>query len=152
MKGEENRILMGEREMEIVLLFYLVILSIYDCRERKVPTVLLCLGIAVAVILCGMGISNGRIWYQLIGWMPGAFLVLVAFATKKVGYADGLVLVVVGALLGYQRAVFLFCFSLILIVLVSVPLLLLHKFNGKTRIPYLPFITTAFLMQKLGAL
>ena len=139
--------------MEIILLCYLVILSMYDCRERKVPFLLLCLGMAVAVILSIVeGINDGQIWHRLLGWLPGIFLVLVAFVTKKVGYADGCVLFVAGAVLGCQRAMLLFCISLMLTALVSVTLLLLHKVSVKTRIPYLPFITTAFLIQKMGVL
>ena len=65
---------------------------------------------------------------------------------------DGAVLVVAGAVLGYQRAVLLFCISLMLTAFVSAVLLLLHKVSGKTRIPYLPFMTTAFLIQKMGVL
>ena len=139
--------------MEISLLLYLSILSIYDCREKKVPTVLLYLGIAVAVFLSAAeGITERQIVYQFIGWLPGIFLILAAFATKKAGYADGIVLGIAGAVLGYQRAVILFCVSLLLLSVVSVLLLFLHKVSGKTRIPYLPFLTTAFLMQTLGIL
>lgn len=139
--------------MEIVLLCYLIILSLYDCREKRVPFVLVCMGIAVAGILSIVkGSNDGQLWHQVMGWLPGIFLILVAFATKKVGYADGCVLVVVGAVLGYQRAVLLFCISLMLTALVSAALLLLHKVSGKTRIPYLPFMTTAFLIQKMGVL
>lgn len=137
--------------MEIfILLFYLVILSIYDCREKQVPRVLLFIGVVVTVIsLLATVIDGQQLLYRILGLLPGQFLLLVAFATKKAGYADGIVLSVIGMILGYQKAVFLFCISLLLMSLVAVLLLFLHKVNGRTRLPYLPFLTVTYVIQQI---
>lgn len=137
--------------MEIyILLFYLVILSVYDCREKQVPGVLLFIGVVVAVISLLIVVIDGQqIWYRILGLLPGLFLLLVAFVTKKAGYADGIVLAVTGMVLGYQKTMILFCISLLLISVISVLLLFLHKVNGRTRLPYLPFLTVTYVIQQI---
>lgn len=137
--------------MEIyILLFYLVILSVYDCREKQVPGVLLFIGVVVAVISLLIVVIDGQqIWYRILGLLPGLFLLLVAFVTKKAGYADGIVLAVTGMVLGYQKTMILFCISLLLISVISVLLLFLHKVNGRTRLPYLPFLTVVYVIQQI---
>lgn len=133
-----------------LLLFFLVILSIYDCKERQIPTALLYAGMTAAVI---WQLSRGIHWQTagtlLLGILPGMFLLLIAFVTQKAGYGDGMVLAVVGAVSGYRQAAFVLCMGLILASLVSVPLLLLHKVNGRTPIPFLPFLTVAYAVQRL---
>ena len=137
--------------MEIyILLFYLVILSVYDCREKQVPGVLLFIGVVVAVISLLIVVIDGQqVWYRILGLLPGLFLLLVAFVTKKAGYADGIVLAVTGMVLGYQKTMILFCISLLLISVISVLLLFLHKVNGRTRLPYLPFLTVVYVIQQI---
>lgn len=137
--------------MEIyILLFYLVILSVYDCREKQVPGVLLFIGVVVAVISLLIVVIDGQqVWYRILGLLPGLFLLLVAFVTKKAGYADGIVLAVTGMVLGYQKTMILFCISLLLISVISVLLLFLHKVNGRTRLPYLPFLTVTYVIQQI---
>lgn len=137
--------------MEIyILLFYLVILSVYDCREKQVPGVLLFIGVVVAVISLLIVVIDGQqVWYRILGLLPGLFLLLVAFVTKKAGYADGIVLAVMGMVLGYQKTMILFCISLLLISVISVLLLFLHKVNGRTRLPYLPFLTVTYVIQQI---
>lgn len=131
-----------------LLLLYLVILSIYDCREKQVPAVFLYVGIGLTALwLVSGGRNLQEIGTLLLGMLPGLFLLLVAFATKKAGYGDGIVLAVAGAVLGYRQAVLVFCIGLLLVSLVSMLLLLLRKVNGRTKIPFLPFLTAAYVVQ-----
>lgn len=137
--------------MWIFILLYLGMLSYYDWREKKVPVLLLCFGIVVAIMLSIVeGTREKQIWYQILGWLPGIFLCLVAAFTKKMGYADGIVLAVVGSVLGYRMAVMTFCVSLVLVSTVSVVMLFLRRVSANTQIPYIPFLTTAFLILQFG--
>lgn len=133
-----------------LLLFLLVILSIFDCKERQIPAAMLYAGMAAAVI---WQFSGGICWQTagtlLLGILPGIFLLLTALITKKAGCGDGMALAVVGAVSGYRQAVFALCMGLLLVSLVSVPLLLLHKVNGRTQIPFLPFLTAAYAVQRI---
>lgn len=133
-----------------ILAIYLIILSIYDFKEKQVPVVALYLGGAVIVLLTVPGLVTGGVaWRRIFGLVPGAFLLLMAVVTRKVGVADGIVLLYIGALLGYQKSVLLFGISLMLFSGVSIILLFLHKVKGHTRLPYLPFLTVALIIQQV---
>ena len=134
----------------MIHIFFILILSVYDCREKQVPVVLLSVGGAVtAILMVVQGLCGQQLLYLLPAVLPGVFLLLVAFVTKKAGYADGIVLILVWAVCGYQEAVLAFAISLFVLALASVLLLLLHKVNGRTRIPYLPFLTAALALQRI---
>lgn len=136
---------------EMILLVYLVMLSIYDVRECKVPVILLSIGGAVAA---GIAVYNCWktpaewqwivLWYVL-GMLPGIFVILMAYISKKIGYGDGITLILVGMLTGYRTCLVLLCFSLLLMSVCCIGILLCKKGNRNTRIPYLPFLGAVFL-------
>lgn len=131
----------------ILVFAYLVALSIYDLREKKVPLVLLVVG-GVATILGGIydGVMGVIDWTQLLfGVLPGVFLLIVAWTTKKAGYADGIVLLLLGAMEGYRRGIVLLCASLFLLCCVVILLLFLRKVKRNTQMPYIPFLAGAYL-------
>ena len=133
-----------------LLLFYLLILSRYDYREKRVPAVLLYVGLVAAVLLLAGEMFSGQMtWGYLGGILPGIFLLLVAVITRKAGMADGIVLSIVGVVLGYQDTMLLFCISLLLFCVVAIILLLFRKINSKETIPYLPFLTVAVAIQQV---
>lgn len=139
---------LGEK-METVILLYLGILGIWDLRHRCVPTIWLMAGL---LLLPGIGISrcmgNELQWTELLlGMIPGMVMTLVAWLTKKAGYADGIVLLELGACLGYREVVVMFCFSLLLIALASAVLLVLRKVGRNTKIPYLPFLFVVYCVR-----
>lgn len=136
---------------KIVFLFlYLLILSVYDYKEKQVPLVLLYVGMAIVTCVSVIDLVKGTTtWVQLLGILPGIILILVAFVTGKAGVADGIVLSIAGAILGHRESWLLFTISLMLILVSSVFLLLLRKINMKARIPYLPFLTVALLLQQV---
>jgi len=71
---------------------------------------------------------------------------LIAFATKKAGYGDGIVLLLVGMVSGGGKGLWIFCISLFLISIFSVILLLCHKVRRNSEVPYLPFLTVAWIL------
>ena len=138
--------------MWIFVLLYLGVLSYYDWREKKVPIVLLFFGTALAIALSmEEGMKERQIWNQILGWLPGIFLCLVALVTKKMGYADGIVLAGLGGILGYKIAVMTLCVSLMLVSAVSIITLFLRRASKDTQIPYIPFLTAAFLILYLSS-
>ncbi len=132
----------------ILVFVYLLVLSIYDVRERKVPLVLLAAGGCAAVLggICS-GLTGAVSWLQLLlGVLPGVFLLAVAWITRKAGYADGIVLLLLGVLEGYQQGVVLLCVSLLLLSCVVMLLLLLRKVGRNTEMPYIPFLAGTYFL------
>lgn len=131
---------------------YLLLLSIWDMRERRVPILLLTLGsvISAVVVVCG-GITGKIIWLQpIIGALPGVLLLVIAALSGKAGYADGIVLLWIGMVWNYKEGLAVLGISLFMISFVSVVLLLLHKVKKHTRIPYIPFLAAAFFIMSFS--
>lgn len=131
----------------IIMVLYLLVLSIYDCKEKRVPVWLLYIGGMFVTIVSVIDVMRGvTIWLPLLGTLPGILLIFVAFVTGKMGIADGIVLTIAGVLLGPQESWIIFVISLMLIFVSSVFLLLMRKIKLRTRIPYIPFLTVAFVL------
>lgn len=136
---------------EAGVLLYLTALSLMDIRERKIRIVWLAAGVVVIggfFVWEGVsGPTDAGEWLVkgLLGTLPGLFLLAVARITGKAGYGDGLVMIVLGVGFGYLVSVVLLCVSLFLLSLCSIALLLCRRVRGNTRMPYLPFLTAAYL-------
>lgn len=137
-----------DKKIMIIQLLWLLGLSVYDVRYRRVP---------VWMILLGGGTAAGSGIFQcvrlesspvgfLLGMIPGMVLLLLALGTQKVGWADGVVLMFLGSALGFRRCLLAMMCSLVLISVVSVALLILKKANKGTAIPYVPFLTIGLLL------
>ena len=123
---------------------WLLSISIMDVRSRRVPVWLLLLGgipcLAAEICREGGGFSI------VLGSLPGLLLLATAFATKKAGYGDGIVLLILGVALGYRKSLLLFGVSLFLVSICSLVLLVIRKAGRDTRIPFLPFLSVAWLI------
>ena len=137
---------------EIVLTGYLVALSVFDGREQKVPLGLLGAGILFTMILvAGDCFDSSRDWQRIIlssvlGMIPGVFMILSAYITRKMGYGDGLALLAVGMLVGYKRCWGMLYISLMIMCFWCIGILAFRKGTKNTRLPYLPFLTIAHLL------
>lgn len=140
------------------VLSYLSLLSIFDVREKKVPVIFVAAGIvAVFIVRFYEGVVNDinntnevRLLAEMVlGMVPGIFLLVVAKLTGKAGYGDGAVLLILGILDGYLMCATLLCISLFLMSMFSISLMLLHKVCRNTKLPYLPFLTAAYVCCQL---
>lgn len=129
-----------------IVSLYLGMLAVWDLRNGEVPVKWL---VAGGLVLAGMGAlrcMGGELqWTEvLLGMLPGTLMLIVAWQTKKAGYADGIVLLELGVCLGYRWCVVLLCLSMLLLALTAGILLILRKVQKNTQMPYLPFLFVAF--------
>lgn len=133
------------------VLIYLSMLSFMDIRERKISVAWLAAG---AIAVCGFLLHEGMvvgtdgrelITGSLLGAIPGIFMLAVARLTGKAGYGDGLVLILLGIEYGYLCCIMILSLSLFLLSLCSAVLLLCRRVKGSTQMPYLPFLTAAYV-------
>lgn len=132
-------------------LIYLSVLSFMDIRERKIRVAWLAAG---AIAICGLLLHEGAMvgtdgrelmTRSLLGAIPGTFMLAVARLTGKAGYGDGIVLLLLGAGYGYLYSIVTLCLSLFLLSLCSVVLLMCRRVRRNTQMPYLPFLTAAYV-------
>lgn len=137
--------------MTIAIGIYLMILGIKDWIDRKISICWLCAG---GVLTTGMGIyrciGGGLVWWELlVGMLPGLLLLMAARLSGKAGYADGIVMVQMGACMGYRECLLLFCCSMLLTAVISMLLLILRKVRRDTPMPYLTFLAIVFSVLRI---
>lgn len=125
----------------IIATIGMTILAIVDIRERAISIAFILLFDIMAVLYVAMkgDIAGISVLYALI---PGAFLLAVGLCTREsVGYGDGWIVLALGLLIGAEGCFLTVCMGLIFSAIFSLVLLILHKVNGKSRLPFLPFLT-----------
>jgi prepilin signal peptidase PulO-like enzyme (type II secretory pathway) len=88
-----------------------------------------------------MDVNIGTI---IMASMPGIILLVIALITGKAGTADGIVLWILGILSDWKSTVLILSISLFIMGVYSAIMLLLHKVNKESEIPFIPFISMAY--------
>ena len=77
----------------------------------------------------------------LYALLPGFFFIIIARITKeKIGFGDGLVLLILGNFLSYKELLYVLQSALIFMMMFSILMLISKKADGKCKIPFLPFL------------
>lgn len=130
--------------VQSLVLVLLCICSVFDIRKKELPLLILIAGFSAA-----LGIEIWYIWKGLETFagiaeslLPGVFLLLLSFCTReKVGYGDGLMLIILGLFLGFYKCFFILCVGLIFSSVFALILLLFCKAEKNSRLPLVPFLT-----------
>lgn len=132
----------------IAVFLWLMGLSIFDMRYRRVPVWLLLLGGMITAVVGIYGCVSGESDFAeyFLGMMPGAVLLLLAIGTQQAGRADGIVLMLLGSVLGLRQCILATVLSLVIISVLSALLFIFRKAHKGTRIPYVPFLTMSFAL------
>lgn len=135
-------------EAEWIMLAILTGFAVYDMKTKMIPVGAVVI-LAVGVFLYRLCMGSG-IWELIIGLIPGALLVVLAFATKEsIGTGDGLVLCVLGLFCGWRQCLAIFGMALVLSAILSMILLICHKVGRKTELPFLPSLFGGYLLYYL---
>ena len=120
-------------------------LSVYDLKQKRVNVAVVAF-LALAVLVYRFCTGTG-VLMLLAGLVPGAVLVLVAFATKEsIGTGDGLVLCVLGMFCGLKQALAVLGTALVLAALLAMILLVLKRAGRKTELPFLPCLCAGYML------
>lgn len=133
----------------IFIALWLGVLAGIDLRFKKIPVWLLAAsGIIVTFVSLYEARKDGIQDLQLLwGVIPGVGLMLIALISKKAGWADGVVLMLLGILVGFGACALSFALSMLMISVVSLVLLVLKRVGKNTYLPYLPFLWIGYLVQ-----
>lgn len=117
-----------------------------DGRTTKIKVSYLWLGGFIGIICGIMDVINDKTdpgkWG--INLLPGMlFLIYAKTENKKIGDADGWILVILGFCFSGMRLWPVFNLSILLLLIFSIFLLVTKKGDKKTEIPYLPFLWMA---------
>lgn len=132
------------------LICYLIILSIYDIRTRKIPAAWLVIGgvaaLAYLIYLC-LCQPFSELWLEMLkSWGPGLLMLAAGRLSGKIGSGDGCVLLVAGSVLGGVKMMAVFMGSLLLAAVAGVILLIFRKAGKNDKMPFMPFLAAAVIM------
>ena len=120
--------------------------TFFDIRLKKI-SVPCCLLFSVAGLLVRLLSADIRPIDFLLSLLPGVFLVLtVLISGGKVGMGDAIVFLSLGFALPVTMVVPVMLVGMILSGLFSLGALALKKATLKTRIPFMPFVFTGFII------
>lgn len=130
-----------------ILLVFLFFCAVWDLKNKAIP-VWLCLT-GTAVVISTEFLSGKMNMAEIIGGvLIESFLLAVCKVTKgQIGPGDGIVFIITGISLGTQGNLLLLTGSLMLMFLYSAFFVCLKKINLKTRLPFLPFVFGAYILE-----
>lgn len=136
--------------MKMVMLGYFIILSIWDIRERQIPQYMLVAGTAIASVILGINVFVvGDVFWKMLtafcGIIPGVGAMVLAKVSGKIGMGDGWVLLIVGLVSDYKICIAVLGVSMLLMASYSIIMLIVRRVTRDTMLPYLPFLTAAWL-------
>lgn len=125
----------------MICLAFMAICAGIDIRKKEIPVVVLALfgGGAFLYTMIWDGKAWNEIFYSLV---PGLCLLLLSFCTREsIGYGDGLAAMAAGILIGWRGCVTAIIGGFLFSAVFSLALLVCRKAKGRSRIPFLPFLT-----------
>ena len=128
---------------------FLLTCSVTDIKSREVkPAVLAVFGVLAAglyVFFRPVGLFE-----EAAGIMTGLFFVAMYLITdEKIGLGDGLLMTVTGIFLGGRKNASLIMTAMMLSAAFSIAALITKKADRKTKLPFVPFVFAAFVLQLL---
>ena len=131
---------------------FLIAGTIFDIRKRQIPVILLAAagiwGILSYTVRTGW--TGSALWDELSGLVMGAvFIGISLISDGKMGMGDAIAILVTGIFLGGAGSAFAVLYALISAALISAVMLALKRGNGKTELPFMPFLLMGCLMEKV---
>ncbi|WMC94342.1 prepilin peptidase [Kineothrix sp. MB12-C1] len=124
----------------IAAIIFLGICMVFDLWKREIPILLI--GVFGIISLVGTVIIQEFHWHVfLYSLIPGATMLGLSLCTgESIGYGDGFVVLVLGIFLGFSKCALAVLLGLLFSAILGLGLLVLQKVNGKSQMPFIPFI------------
>ena len=128
---------------EIVLAVWLGIAGVVDWKYKVIP---LWLSIPGGIIGIGFCVIESRSMENIVvSCLFGMAALLISKLTNEViGYGDGIVFLIMGLFLSWDRLTFIGILAFIIAGMVALVLLVVFRKNGRCRMPFLPFLAMSY--------
>ena len=132
--------------MTAAALILTLVCAVYDVRKKRIPILPIVFGILFAAIVRIRHIWAGEAAFLeiILSILPGIFILTVGFCSKeKVGYGDGILLVMIGLMTGFLFCLGVLCISLAGSCIYALFLLVFQKAEREAAFPFVPFLALA---------
>ena len=132
----------------VIMGVYLISLSYSDMKRRKLSVGVIVLGFLSALVF--QAITGIESWRAVAGGILTGFLFMgiSRLTEEKIGYGDSLLI----TFLGMWKLLILLLGAFGLAAAVSILLMIKRKFTRKSMIPFVPFLTVAYMGEMLGGM
>lgn len=129
----------------ILLLWF----AVSDFRKKEIPARHFIIGAAAGFLLICIRRENPAHFY-IMALLPGMGMLILAFLTKdKMGYGDGIAVMILGMLRGLRLCLYALMAGLLLLLCFFFIVILLKKANKKTMLPFIPFLFLSWCLTEL---
>ena len=132
-----------------VSMIYMAVLSIVDINSRKIPFWGLMTGFAAAFTYRMMQGREGAVLALAGAGVGFIFLGISKMTGEAFGYADSLLVVILGIYLGFWELCRLLAISFFISAVFSIIMLSVKKMHKKTSCPFIPFLALGYLLMLL---
>lgn len=128
-----------------MILVLLGVCSVSDARKKTMPAVLLIL-FSIAVVGFALFDNAVSTRFRVGGLFMGILFLLISKCSKEaIGYGDSWLILLLGIYLGYLRALGVLFGASLLAGVVSVLFLWKRGWKKKATLPFVPFLSIAYL-------
>lgn len=116
-----------------------------DMRKQQISrSKLIILGV---LCITGCGMSREQNWWSMAGGVAIGLCVIgiSVIAKEQIGMGDGIIITVLGLMLGARQTLVLLCIASGIMTLVSLPVLIMHRGDRNTRLPFVPALFGGYL-------
>lgn len=134
------------------LAIYLLVVAWIDYRHKRIDNRVLLLGAILTLVGFTSEIMINKesfiegMMKSLSGSVAGVGLLFLSWASRKIGIADGLIVIFIGMGMGFVNSMEFVLVSIFIASLCSGILLAIHRAKLSSRIPYIPFAFFTYLL------
>lgn len=135
-----------ENYMAVTALALTCLCAAYDMQKKEIPILPMLIGIIVATAVWIWRILTGESEFMemISAALPGLFLLVIGFLSKeKVGFGDGILLIMIGLMVGFPFCLGILCIGLISSCLYALFLLVFRRAGKGDSFPFAPFLALA---------
>lgn len=132
--------------MNGVIVVFLIPCTITDLKSKTIPiwwTVVFGISAMIYQIFWKKQKLEAILFSMIIGV---TLLVAAKISNQRIGYGDGIIFLILGLWIGFWDGISLLFFSLILSSIISVYLIIVRRKGRDYRIPFIPFVTAAYII------
>lgn len=132
--------------MNGVIVVFLIPCTITDLKSKTIPiwwTVVFGISAMIYQIFWKKQKLETILFSMIIGV---TLLVAAKISNQRIGYGDGIIFLILGLWIGFWDGISLLFFSLILSSIISVYLIIVRRKGRDYRIPFIPFVTAAYII------
>lgn len=130
----------------LILAVFLVPAAITDIRKKEISPVQMIAGMVLGGVF-KLLVKNVGIGDCLMGLLPGILLIIAAvFLKNSIGMGDAVTALFVGCVISYEHTMGALMMGFILAAVFGLVMICLKKMTGKSRIPFVPFLSLGVLI------